>query len=819
MHSTLCSYRPIRRALVLASALAALASIIGAEPGAPEHDQRRTPRRLEEHRACVEPGATLDLLTFGWMHETHRQGRGFTKVRHTADGKILIDLDLQPGDEGRCAGEVFFELESLPCITGTVDLIGAQVEISYEVDKDLLNGPTTSAQIFIQTENGDGETAKQYSQPRPIDDLRNKLTLKPTMLKRLGHTDPGLDLHGIVAVGFKLFLGEGSRRGYDGTVTLSRVTLTLADEKKRNRAVQEIRKKKYYEKDEDSRISETCRETGLPKKTPPWEWSTASQLPGELEAGNNVVKVGPRSLPGTEATGWRVDVRFEGHADSVFGRTAEVRYALSEEFDASDKKITLGVLVDKRLRGNLARPNWVHVALEDRNCRTMTGPGVIVSERACQWKEVAIRPTVRIPMPLGSVEDGFDMEKIKAIRIKFELGRFWHEIYRLEFASPDILTGTFHISPPLVAKSPSPPSALKEKELEQLPECERSDEPIPRNKFIVGVNYPWIHYGWDIGRNPTGDRKSCGFDTQGRRLRGDFRRLNQAGVDVVRVFLLGDLRTGVVFDNGVARLDNCVTRDLRQLFGAAADARLKLMLVLLDYKVADGVRLRDRGRPTKAADCASPRIDARDVKDRCLHEALGKELWKEGERQQVIVDQTSRKIFVEQALRPLLREIRVLNETYGALHSIDLANEIGNSAAIITPAHFPEVENFVSMVAAVAREELPKIPLTLGTRSMPDLWRYWRSAPVDIRQFHYYDSFLDDGLPSLEQSAACLFKKPIIVGELDPTGDLYCKLKTVYEAGYAGALFWSMNGRDGFTVDLSAIRRWKNGGTNVPVPQ
>lgn len=743
---------------------------------------------------CAEPGATLDLLRAGWVHETHREGRALSHVRQRADGALVIDLDLRPGDRAFHAGEVFFELENLQCIEGPIDLNGAEINVEYEAAKDLLNGPTTYGQISIETENGDGETGKQYSAPLPTDYRRNRLRFHPDMLKARGHTDAGLDLEKAVAIGFKLSLGEKKSRGYRGAIDLTRVDLTLPSDEKRAEIKLKLRDKRLYERDEDSRISKTCQDTGFPEETPNLKQPAGRQLRGEWIAGSHVTDVIPQSQPGKETDVWRVYVRFNGREDTVRGRTAEVRYSLAEPFDARGKRIRMMVMVDKFLRGNLARPNWVHVALEDDAGRTMTGPGVIVSERACQWKEIAILPTVDTPMPLGNVKDGFDMRSISAIRVKFELGRFWSEIYRLESANPERLQGVFHVSPILVANAEIDYVPMKFV-LEELPPCDPTGHPRSRDEFIVGVNYPWIHYGWDVGRNPSGERTSCGFSTHAVRLRKDFRRLHDAGVDLVRVFVFGDLRTGVVFnEEGYAQgLDECVRRDLRELFAAATEARLPLMLALLDYKAADGIERRERGRKTKEDDEGGN--------------------WDEGERPRVFIDAGRRTAFLDQAMRPFLRTLRDLNEEYGSLHSIDIANELGNAKAIVSPMQFPEVKKLVIAVASLTRQELPEVPLTLGTRSMPDLVRYWHDAPVDFRQFHYYDSFPEEGMPDLAKPAACIgLDTPVLVGELDPTGDVYEKLQIAYRNGYAGALFWSFHGRDGFVVDLSQIRRWKEGG-------
>ncbi|MEE8522655.1 MAG: hypothetical protein V3T72_01890, partial [Thermoanaerobaculia bacterium] len=294
------------------------------------------------------------------------------------------------------------------------------------------------------------------------------------------------------------------------------------------------------------------------------------------------------------------------------------------------------------------------------------------------------------------------------------------------------------------------------------------------------------HYGWDVGRTPFGGRKSCGFSWHEMRLDADLAALSEAGVDLVRVFLLSDLRTGVILDDAgaVGGLDACVERDLASFVAAARRHGLRVMPVLIDFLVADGVEDRELG----------PGEDM---------------IWSEGEHPELLMGAKKRQSFLDRAIKPLVREIARLQRLHGNIHSIDIANEIGNAKAVVTPDGFTELKEFVRECARVIAAEAPGIPATLGTRDRSDLVRYWWDVELGLRQFHFYDDFAEGGL-ALAYPRTCLgFEEDVLAGEVDPTGDVAAKLETVRQNGYRGILFWSFHERDGFRIDLDAIKRWK----------
>src|SRR5678815_4149043 len=73
--------------------------------------------------------------------------------------------------------------------------------------------------------------------------------------------------------------------------------------------------------------------------------------------------------------------------------------------------------------------------------------------------------------------------------------------------------------------------------------------PFGPNRFLLGANVPWVHYGVDIGTSgwrPEGGLHAHAEDAA--LLRQVFERLRADGVQIARFFLLADGRAGVRFD-------------------------------------------------------------------------------------------------------------------------------------------------------------------------------------------------------------------------------------------------------------------------------
>jgi hypothetical protein len=109
--------------------------------------------------------------------------------------------------------------------------------------------------------------------------------------------------------------------------------------------------------------------------------------------------------------------------------------------------------------------------------------------------------------------------------------------------------------------------------------------PFGPNRFLLGANVPWVHFGVDIGTSPW--RPEGGLHTHAEDaalLRQVFERLRSDGVQTARFFLLADGRAGVRFadDGAPEALDGSVFADVDAVLDAARTSGLGLVLVLLD---------------------------------------------------------------------------------------------------------------------------------------------------------------------------------------------------------------------------------------------
>ncbi len=745
-----------------------------------------SPRTVgEEQPAGPEIRPVLDLPLEGcWIPESYINGRSLFDVAYDPDQGLDISVKFDPDDPDLRQGEVFCELETLPSIRGHTDFTGAVISARWDIAREMITFPRYGTQIFLESENGDGKIARQYGPWTEVVTPGQTVRLEPTMFPDFQYySNPGLDVERGVAVGLKIALNSEASRAYAGKVGLKSVTIEWPDQHRQAAVKGKVEQKQPYLAEERARFDGFEPRNGLPFQPLPPATGRVLGIDDRLRALANVEGVETRSDAYGGVGIWIAQVRFGAYVDTGAGRSARVAYSFETPMDMSTVKVSAWFAVDEYLRGVLSRPNRVYLELVDADGHMMRGPWTNASARAYQWQRLELVPTVDVPMPLGSVQARFDMRKVRAVRLRFELGRFSNEIRKIQYGRPFEVVGNWYISPISI----EPSSHRVEKVTKApLPECATAPRATPREEFIVGINYPWIHYGWDIGKTPYGGRRSCGFSWHEMRLDVDFAALREAGVDLVRVFLLGDLRTGVILDDAgaVSGLDECVGSDLASLIDAAKKHEISVMPVLIDFLAADGVKDRELG----------PGEDM---------------VWLEGEHPELLVDARKRRSLLDNAIRPLVRAVAQLQEQYGNIHSIDIANEIGNAKAVVKPDQFDQIKEFVRACARVIETEAPGIPATLGTRDRSDLVRYWRDIDLGLRQFHFYDDFGEEGLV-LDYPAACLgFEEDVLAGEVDPTGDVAAKVETIRRNGYRGVLFWSLHERDGFRIDLDAIKEWK----------
>ncbi len=123
----------------------------------------------------------------------------------------------------------------------------------------------------------------------------------------------------------------------------------------------------------------------------------------------------------------------------------------------------------------------------------------------------------------------------------------------------------------------------------------------PTSSFIVGLNLPWLTYGLDFGhaeRFGWSDEGISRAPEKRARLARTLRAASASGVDVVRVWIFGDGRGGLRFDDGgrLLGMHPSVEADFEGLLAEADTAQIAILPVVLDYTIGVPQRRDGGGR-------------------------------------------------------------------------------------------------------------------------------------------------------------------------------------------------------------------------------
>ena len=307
------------------------------------------------------------------------------------------------------------------------------------------------------------------------------------------------------------------------------------------------------------------------------------------------------------------------------------------------------------------------------------------------------------------------------------------------------------------------------------------DTPEP-GRFVVGANLPWVGYGIDIGASawfPDGGlaHQPPALET----LHRTFAALARDGVTVTRVFLLCDARSGVNFDaDGFPLgLDAAAIPDLEALLTAARQHGMQLMPVLLDFhlcgprKIVDGVQL--------------------------------------GGRSRVLLDRDAGAAFIDRVLRPIVEHAG----DDDAVIAWDVMNEPewclrGGLFSRRTAVPFDAMQRFLADAVQCVRRHARQ-PVTIGCAGTRRL-DLVTPLDLDFYQVHWYDKF---GWSALSQPVAelGLSDRPVILGEFSGRSAALAEvLETARQAGYEGALVWSVLADDDQSGYPPTLAEWMQGG-------
>ncbi len=300
--------------------------------------------------------------------------------------------------------------------------------------------------------------------------------------------------------------------------------------------------------------------------------------------------------------------------------------------------------------------------------------------------------------------------------------------------------------------------------------------PVPIGRFLenVGVNYPWPKGVYaPVGRRSVGSLHG-GFSSCAAQLRQDFEFLVRHHVRLVRIWLFGDARTGIIeqSDRRLA-LDPLVMPDLRALLSIAEEfPSLRLIPVLFDFHIANGVE----------------------------REHLGVV----GEHPDWLQDPARREELLD-VLEPALE----LLAGHPGVAFIDLMNEPEHAIAVDTD----DMRAFLTALAGrvhrcgMKGSDSRRPRCTIGS-ALTIYAPFWASTGIDLTTCHWFE-MVSLSHP-LGQHPAALDPAAAIMTEVDPTVGVDRALTAVWQSGFAGACFWSLNSDDGypFREQADAFRRW-----------
>jgi hypothetical protein len=295
----------------------------------------------------------------------------------------------------------------------------------------------------------------------------------------------------------------------------------------------------------------------------------------------------------------------------------------------------------------------------------------------------------------------------------------------------------------------------------------------------VGANLPWLDYGQDFGACAWRPDGGVAEPSRRERLRRELGRLAQSGATLVRLWLLGDGRAGLVEDaeGFLAGLDRFVLEDLDALVAALSEAGLRAHLVLTDFpwfapaRVESGVRLFGRRSHVR--------------------------------------DPARRARLMERVFAPIADRLSGVREIAG----IDLLNEpewatlgVGtlDPRASISRS---EMRAYLGELAALFHARTTQ-PLSVGLASAR-----WLSLldglPLDLVQVHWYESL--DSLAALARPVAPRAPGGVapVLGEFPTRGASVPPervLAIAQDAGYSAALAWSQLASDEASDGLACLR-------------
>lgn len=380
-------------------------------------------------------------------------------------------------------------------------------------------------------------------------------------------------------------------------------------------------------------------------------------------------------------------------------------------------------------------------------------------------------PELRFPLPQGFRSQRFDPDRISSVGVRLDViddkRRNFNGIVRIDalrsVAMPDELRSSRRRIAERIGREIWLTS-LKPRPASSAPAA------VPIAAFCEnsGVNYPWpAGFYAGVGRRPWSPDQP-GFSACAAKIAEDFAYLDQHRVRLVRVFLFCDARTGIVASERGMQLDPFALDDIRALLCAAEKfPALRLAPVLFDFLIGDGVQTEDGNLV--------------------------------GEHVDWIVDPDRR-----QALLNGLQPAIDLLCDHPQVAFVDLINEPEHAAAVDADAMWLFVRDLAERVHRHPR----RMVCTVGSANAIYA-PFWLSAGIDFATCHWFGK--TDATHPLGDHSDALPVATAIMTEIDPSVGVDAALTKLWQSGFRGGLFWSLNADDAYEFrgpPAEAFKHW-----------
>jgi hypothetical protein len=329
--------------------------------------------------------------------------------------------------------------------------------------------------------------------------------------------------------------------------------------------------------------------------------------------------------------------------------------------------------------------------------------------------------------------------------------------------------------------------------------------------FWHGCNYPWStdgdtsFYGLDFGANVWGSH--LGISTRRAQVERDFLQMASLGFTVVRWFVFGDGRSGIVYSEGGLPIgpDPHLFKDVDTALEIAGNAGIQLDFVLLDHRwMFEGIA------DTIADPATGTLLEARLPNGRA----------------RVLETGEGRAALMTRVVEPLVRRYGRAGDRadLGAhLFAFEFMNEPDFvveewerdlSSRVARPLKFEALAKLVSWLSVLVHRHTGAFS-TMGAARLHNLWAWDDSAlDLDLVQVHSYP---DTAHPRRDADvfgispASLGIRCPLLLGEFPgngpeqhpqgaspPATTLEEYLEFAVSAGYTGAWPWSFSGTDAY---------------------